>query len=247
MLAAATPLVIATVDGHHCACLPADPGPRGVATEEQTLIEQQPVCIGSSVESAGKLGDVLYYHAVALDDGRIAVGYFAFFSQERPWGNNWLTWSFFPALSVDLVYSRALLVAPGLQRVLYGAGDVEGVQLVYDVQGDGSLRVDHAVAEDRKEQTVVLSREDAFAIDPTRPTFYTDIWSHQLGARGAHSPADLVYERCFQGDSIRPLPEPVARQFHLDHRAVPAHVEEMGGRRLDVTEPADTVVARTGP
>src|SRR5580698_7978603 len=70
---------------------PQAPGPRGEPTQEQTVIERQPICIGSSVLSAGKRDGVLYYRAVATDDGLIAVGYFIFYMEERPWGNNWLT------------------------------------------------------------------------------------------------------------------------------------------------------------
>jgi hypothetical protein len=56
------------------------------------------------VASAGRLGDVLYYRATEAPDGTVHVGYFAFFSEERPWGNNWLTWTVVPALAVDMVY-----------------------------------------------------------------------------------------------------------------------------------------------
>jgi hypothetical protein len=218
----------AAVDGGHVAALPPPPGPRGAASPEQAAIERAPVCIGSAVASAGALADVLYYRAASLGGGRFAVGYFAFFSEERPWGNNWLTWSVVPALAVDLAYSRALLVAPGVQRALYGAGDVEGVSIVYEVTPAGTLQVDHAVAENRREQLVGLSRREVFALDPLRPTFYSEVWSHQLGGRGARSLSDLTYVRCYEGDSIRPLPDDVARAFRLDNRATPAHVERLG-------------------
>jgi hypothetical protein len=218
--------------------LPTDPGPRGERTAEQAAIERQPVCIGSSVMSAGALSNILYYRAVVLADGHIEVGYFAFFSEERPWGNNWMTWSLVPALAVDLVYSRALLVAPGLQRALYGKGDVEGVRVKYAVLADGSLRLERAVADDATEGPVVLSREEAFALDVERPTFYSSVWSHQLGGRGARVRSDLDYVRCYQEGSVRPLPDPVARFFRVDeNRAPPAHVERAGGRRLDRPAP----------
>jgi hypothetical protein len=236
MAAAALPFSFATVDGAHLAAVPAPPGPRGLQTTEQVSIERQPVCIGSSVASAGTLSDVLYYRATATSDGHVRVGYFAFFSEERPWGNNWLTWSVIPALAVDLVYSRALLVAPGVQRAMYGAGDVEGVEVVYDVTPDGSLRVDHAVADDRTERPITLTRDDAYALDPKRPTFYSEVWSHQLGGRGLQSPTELAYVRCYEGDSIRPLAESVAGAFRVERRAGPAHVERGGGHRLDSAE-----------
>src|SRR5262249_42318503 len=105
--------------------------PRETLSPEQAMIESQPVCVGKAVASAGELGETLYYRATRLPDGKIAVGYFAFFSEERPWGNNWMTWTLLPALGIDLVYSRSLLVGPGLQRAIYGKGDVEGFRIVY--------------------------------------------------------------------------------------------------------------------
>jgi hypothetical protein len=229
VLAAAAPLALASIEGGHLGSLPPPPGPRGASSVMQAAIEAKPVCIGSSVESAGTLGDVLYYRATTLSDGPIAVGYFAFFSEERPWGNNWLTWTLVPALAVDMVYSRALLIAPGIQRAMYGAGDVEGVSIVYDVRPDGSLSFDHATADDRNEHPVVISRDRAFALEPEHPVFYSDIWSHQLGGSGASSRRDLVYMRCYEGDSIRPLPDDVARDYRVENRADPAHVEHLDG------------------
>jgi hypothetical protein len=244
LLAAAGPLAWAAVAGGRVAALPDAPGPRGERTAEQAAIERQPVCVGSTIASAGTLADVLYYRAVATDDGRVAVGYFVFFSEERPWGNNWLTWSFIPALSIDLVYSRALLVAPGLQRALYGPGDVEGIAAIYDVGSDGELRLDHAIADDDREHPTVLTRAGVFAIDPARPTFVTDVWSHQLGSRSARTRGELVTLRCYEGDSIRPLPDEVARRFRLDERrAAPAHVECTAGRRVDRATATATVPA----
>jgi hypothetical protein len=233
MFAAAVPLVAGSVGNVQLAALPRAPGPRGATTP--ALATEDPMHTGcrSMAACAGALSDILYYRAAALDDGRIAVGYFAFFSEERPWGNNWLTWSVIPALAVDLVYSRALLVGPGLQRAMYGAGDVEGVRIVYRRLPDGSLRADRAAAEDRTEREVSLALAEIYALDGERPTFYSDVWSHQLGGRGARSRADLAYVRCYQGSAaIRPLPDAVARQFRLDGRAIPAHVEHMG-RRVD--------------
>jgi hypothetical protein len=229
VLAVAAPLALASIEGGHLGSLPPPPGPRAARNGMQAAIEAKPVCIGSSVDSAGTLGDVLYYRATALPDGRVAVGYFAFFSEERPWGNNWLTWTVVPALAVDVVYSRALLVAPGLQRAMYGAGDVEGISIVYDVRSDGSLSFDRATADDGTEHQVLISRERAFALDPDHPAFYSDVWSHQLGGSGAASRQNLAYLRCYEGDSIRPLPDDVARGYHLENRADPAHVERLAG------------------
>jgi hypothetical protein len=247
---AVTPMAaLASVDGSHISTLPKAPGPRGGRTAEQATIEHQPVCVGSSVKSAGDLSNILYYRAVERADGRVEVGYFAFYSEERPWGNNWLTWSVFPALAVDLVYSRALLVAPGLQRALYGAGDVEGVGVVYDRSPDGALHFDHAIADDGTHDSVALSRAQVFSIDPDRPTFYSQVWSHQLGGQGARSRSDLAYLRCYGEGSIRPLPAAVAREFRVDgdDRAPPAHVEREAGRRIDDVEDRGASVVVAAP
>ena len=244
---AAGPAVVGMAGGGTVGTLPEAPGPRGEQTTEQAAIERQPVCVGSSVQSAGRLSDVLYYRAVATKEGRIAVGYFVFFSEERPWGNNWLTWSVLPALTVDMVYSRALWIAPGVQRALYGPGDVEGLSIVYDVGAGGSLSIDHALVDDGSEQMLEVTRSDVLALDPQRPTFYSNVWSHQLGGHSAHSRRDLVEERCYQGDDIRPLPDGLARTFRLDEhtdRAPPAHVERIAGRRLDDVQPPRDVLAR---
>jgi hypothetical protein len=204
-------------------------GPVGV---EQSAIESREICVGSSVASAGTLGDTLYYRATVLPDGKLAVGYFAFFSEERPWGNNWLTWTLFPALAVDMVYTRSLFVRPGLQRLLSGKGDVEGFHVVYELRPDGTLKVERAVADDGSHQPVQLAAADVFALDPERPTFYTTVWSHQLGGRGLRSMQDLDYVRCYGSGKVLPLPDAVDSEFALSGRAPPAHVEALGGRPI---------------
>src|SRR5690348_11807428 len=85
--------------------LPAPLAEGAALAPEDAAVAAQPVCIASTVKSAGELGPALLYRRARLPDGRIAVGYYAFFSEERPWGNNWLTWSVVPALAIDLVYT----------------------------------------------------------------------------------------------------------------------------------------------
>jgi hypothetical protein len=199
---------------------------------EQTAIEQREICVGSSVASAGDLGDVLYYRASVLPDGKLAVGYFAFFSEERPWGNNWLTWPVIPALAVDMFYTRTMFVAPGLQRALHGKGDVEGFRIVYEQKPDGTLSVERAVADDGSHDPVDLTRADVMSIDPERPTLYSDVWSHQLGGRGVKAKKDLAYLRCFGPGKVRPLPDAISDEYALVGRAPPAHVEGLGGRAV---------------
>lgn len=208
------------------ATVPASPG------GQQAAIERSEICVGSAVASAGELADTLYYRAATLPDGRLVVGYFAFFSEERPWGNNWLTWTLLPALAIDMVYSHGLLVAPGVQRLASGPGDVEGFRVTYAVRPDGSLRLEEAIADDGSHAPVHLAAADALALDPARPTFYSTVWSHQLGGRGVRSMSELAYVRCYGPARIRRLPDAVADDYALAHRAMPAHVEALGGRPL---------------
>ncbi|WP_437942375.1 hypothetical protein [Sorangium sp. So ce341] len=199
------------------------PGAPAEPSAIDAAIEQQPICVGSTVASAGELGDVLFYRSAPGERGTVSVGYYAFFSEERPWGNNWLTWTVLPALAVDLVYTHGLLVGPGVQRVAYGKGDVEGFRIVYSVGDDGRLTVEHGAADRGDHSDVRLERADLLAIDPARPTVYSRWWSHQLGGQGA-GPDDLVYRRCYGAGAIRPLPPDVALDFRLDRRAGPARV-----------------------
>jgi hypothetical protein len=196
---------------------PAEP------TALDAAIERQPICVGSTVASAGELGDVLYYRSSTGEHGEVSVGYYAFFSEERPWGNNWLTWTVLPALAVDLVYTHALLFGPGVQRVAYGKGDVEGFRIVYSVGEGGRLTAEHGAADRGDHGEVRLERSDLLSVDPARPTVYSRWWSHQLGGQGA-GPGDLVYRRCYGAGAIRPLPPDVASEFRLDRRAAPARV-----------------------
>ena len=211
--------------------LPIAPGAQlGASTVEETAIERREICVGSSVASSGELADTLYYRASVLPDGKLSVGYFAFWSDERPWGNNWLTWTVVPALAVDMVYTRGMFMAPGLQRAIHGKGDVEGVRVIYDLHPDGTLEVDHAVADDGSHQPVELDATAVMALDPQRPTFYTDVWSHQLGGHGIRSKSELSYLRCYGAGRVRALPDDVASDFRLTGRAVPA--QELGGRPI---------------
>jgi len=200
------------------------PSPAGAALgPEDAAVAAQPVCIASTVASAGELGPALLYRRARLPDGRLSVGYYAFFSEERPWGNNWLTWSVVPALAIDLVYTRLLLVAPGIQRAQYGPSDVEGFRVIYAVGADGALAAERAVADDDHHRRAELGPSELHAADPARITLATDTWSHHLGARIAR-PEDVVYRRCYGRGSIRPVTAAEVERFHLDRRASPARV-----------------------
>ncbi|XXX82293.1 hypothetical protein WMF30_26390 [Sorangium sp. So ce134] len=224
LAALAVPLLASATSG---SALPrpvaVEPGAPAASSAIDAAIEQQPICVGSTVASAGELGDVLYYRSAPGERGTVAVGYYVFFSEERPWGNNWLTWTVLPALAVDLVYTHGLLVGPGVQRVAYGKGDVEGFRIVYRAGEGGRLTAEHGAADRGDHGEVRLDRADLLAIDAARPTVYSRWWSHQLGGQGA-GPGDLVYRRCYGAGAIRPLPPDVALEFRLDRRAGPARV-----------------------
>jgi hypothetical protein len=188
---------------------------------EVAEIERHSVCIGSSVASAGELGPMLLYRRTHLGDGRLAVGYYAFFSDERPWGDNWLSWSVLPALLVDLVYTRFLFALPGFRRARYGPADVEGFRIIYDVGDGGQLSPAYAVADDSSHRLTAISRAELFALDPDRIVLVTDSWSHHLGTR-TQALSALVSLRCYGASSIRPVSSEVWDQYALGRRARPA-------------------------
>jgi hypothetical protein len=207
---------------------PAQPGasaaPRAPSFDpvERALIEAQPVCIASSVWSAGELGDTVAYHYRRQDD-RIDVGYFVFWSTERPWGPNALTLTVLPAAAIDAVYSHFLFVLPGLRDAMYGPGDVEGATVSYRILPDHRLAVLGGVAQDGVHDEVALSPEDL--LDRTgRVILMSDVWSHQLGAKraAARTVADERIEpRCFLKSTLARLAQSVISQFRLGTAAVP--------------------------
>jgi hypothetical protein len=220
---------LVTITGCALTGLPTTPPPRQASTPEQALIERQPVCVGSLVRSAGKLGSALYYHYLWSNDGKLVVGYYAFYADERPWGDNWMTWLFLPALAIDLVYTRSFFLGPGYRQLAHGKGDVEGFRIIYDFDGKNELTIDHAIADDSLHRERRLEPSELFRLDPTQPTLYSASWSHQLGGRGARSVGDLATRHCFRGESLRPITHSIAQEFNLDRRARPASIAAMAG------------------
>ena len=213
------------------------PKPGGTPSAAGTLaaaIEAQPICIGSTVRSAGELGDALVYHAAERPDGRVEVGYYVFFSDERPWGNNWQSWSVLPALAIDLVYTRGFLVAPGVQRMKYGKADVEGFRVVYRRETGGRLTVERVFADDdghqptelRVENLLIDGRGDGDA--PPAVTLSTNTWTHHLAGRAVNVD-ELVYRRCYRGVAVRPLDATINAEFRLEERAWPAMLAGQAG------------------
>ena len=220
-----------------CAVSPREAGWPSPATIEQrsgddARIVEQPVCVGARSWSAGSLGETVLFRSRRVGN-RIAVGYFVYWSEERPWGDNLASYTVLPALAVDAVYSHFLYVFPGLKDAIYGAGDVEGVQVLYEQRPDGSLDVVSGRADDGNHGAVALSRSDLLD-SKGRVVLLTDVWSHQLGAHGAasfaeHSSPEL---KCYTKASLQPMTELVARAFRLGNaraplRGTPAWFEPM--------------------
>src|SRR4051812_48586761 len=168
--------------------------PRGISPREATMIpdvlepagdverlERQTVCVGSRSWSAGQLGDTILYR-YKRSGQRVEVGYFVYWSTERPWGNNALSYTVVPALFIDLAYSHFLYFMPGVKDAMHGAADIEGVRIELEDR-DGALQVLGGIADDGTHQPVKLSRDD-LVDSKGRIVLMTDVWSHQLGAHG---------------------------------------------------------------
>ena len=220
---------------------PANTEPRS-ADDAQIVL--QPVCVGARSWSAGALGETVLYRAHRVGT-RIAVGYFVYWSEERPWGENAVSYTLLPALATDAVYSHFLYLFPGIKDALYGPGDIEGAEVVYEQRADGSLKVVAGRADDGNHAPVLLSPSEL--VDAKgRVVLLTDVWSHQLGAHGAagyaaHSGSTL---KCYEKSALRPLTEVVARAFRLGNerqplRGRPAWVEP----GLPELAPAEQVAA----
>jgi hypothetical protein len=188
---------------------------------DQALIRGTAVCIASNTWSAGRLGDtVLFAHQ--RQGNKLVVGYFVYWSAERPWGKNALTYSVLPALAIDAAYSHFLFVMPGVRELMYGPGDVEGAAVTYRVEDDGRLVPESALADDDRHHRITLSGKD-LALGRDSIALMTAFWSHQLGAHGAATYAKTsgVERRCYRGESLRPLSDEVAAEFRLGTREAP--------------------------
>lgn len=136
--------------------------------------------------------------------------------ERAPLGDNALTYTLLPALLTDALYSHFLFVLPGLQRALYGAGDVEGVRVAYQEGLDGTWTPISATADDGCHHEVVLAPRD-FVDDRGRLVFMTRVWSHQLGGPDAVAAVREGRARlaCFDREAMRPLAPQAAEDFRL--------------------------------
>jgi len=198
-----------------------EPAPSEQRSADDARVVEQPVCVGARSWSAGALGDTVLYRT-RRSGNRITVGYFVYWSEERPWGNNSLSYTVLPALAVDAVYSHFLYVFPGLKDAMYGTGDIEGIQVSYEQRPDGSLDVLNGRADDGNHSRIDLSRADLLDAKG-RVVFLTDVWSHQLGAHGGAALADRsqLELKCYEKASLRPMTEMVARAFRLGNDRQP--------------------------
>jgi hypothetical protein len=236
-----------------CSVTPRDarwPQPGGAEKEpENARVIEQPLCVGARSWSAGALGDTVLYRTRRVGR-KIAVGYFIYWSEERPWGKNVMSYMAVPALAMDAVYSHFLWLFPGLKDAFYGPGDVEGVLVEFEEREDGSLSVLRGVADDGNHAPVQLSRADLLD-SKGRVVLLTDVWSHQLGTHGAAKFADTPGSelKCYAKSSLQPLTDKIAREFrlgteHEPRRGNPAWIEPVLPQR---GVPAEQLAGKSGP
>ena len=200
---------------------PPWPKPEGASAPapsdaDGALIRAQPVCVMSTLDSAGELGSSLVVRH-RRDGDRLWVSYFAYWSSERPWGDK----PFFASLAIDAFYSHFLFFLPGLRHALYGPGDVEGVTIVYR-EVEGRLEIIEGYGDDEYHRAVHLGPEDLTGSDK-HTLLLTSWWSHQLGGRGASQVArePSTSRRCFEGPSLVPLTTEIAEAFRLGNAEKP--------------------------
>lgn len=179
------------------------------------LIRRIPICIVSTQSWAGELGASMLFRVQTTGKNTVRIGYFAYWSTERPWGNNTLTHWLIPALAIDAFYSHLLFVLPGVQRLMYGPGDVEGVRIAYRIGQDSRLVPTSIVADGELHREVALDLAES--VDESgRIVLLNDVWSHQLGGRRALTQARAgAHQRCYNHDSIQPLTDEVVATFRL--------------------------------
>lgn len=185
------------------------------------LIRTAAICITWNQSWAGDLGSTLLYRVRRVSSDTLRVGYFAYWTTERPWGDNLATRLLLPALVIDAVYSHTLFIFPGFQRLLYGPGDVEGVRVTYRITDQRRLIPISIVADNEMHDEVDMEPRDM--LDPEgRLLLFDDAWSHQLGGLAANKRFKRSsHQHCFDHKSILPLSEQVAEGFRLGTVANP--------------------------
>jgi hypothetical protein len=104
---------------------------------------------------------------------------------------------------------------------MYGPGDIEGVDVVYDITSDQKLVPVYAIADDETHDQVNLSQSELLDAEG-RVILMTEAWSHQLGARGASQRFQhAAAQRCFHGAALHPLSQELAARFRLGSFTLP--------------------------
>ncbi|HEX7671896.1 MAG TPA: hypothetical protein VF395_20015 [Polyangiaceae bacterium] len=206
-------------------------GAADAGVREPIGIERQAVCVGSRSWSAGQLGDTLLYRS-RRNGNTLEVGYFVYWSTERPWGANVGSFTLLPALATDAFYSHFLYVFPGVKDALYGPADIEGVSVDYEERVDGSLSVIGGRADDGNHRPVLLSRDDLLD-SRGRVVLLTEVWSHQLGAHGGGRFADAADNEvtCYGEGTVRPMTVEIARAYRLGSEQEPRRAKAAWGER----------------
>jgi hypothetical protein len=182
---------------------------------DDELVRELPVCVASQQWSAGELGRSVLYQFKHVGH-ELHVGYFVYWTTERPWGKNVLSYLVLPAMVVDSFYSHLFFLLPGLQRIIHGPGDIEGARVVYEQRENGRWAPVSAVADDGLHQEVALDPGD-FVDGQGRVVLMTDVWSHQLGAKGARAFAEGRHDAvvCYGHNALSPLTARIADMFRL--------------------------------
>jgi hypothetical protein len=217
---------------------------RTAPVEVRDQIERQPVCIGARQWSAGSLGETVLFRS-HRSGRRVDVGYFVRWSEERPWGDNLLSYMVLPALATDAFYSHFLYVFPGAKDAIFGPDDIEGVTVEFELTDSGELEVIGGTADDANHTPVRLSRSDL--VDSRgRIILVTEAWSHQLGSRGGGRFADTAGNtlRCYENESLRPMTREIAIAFRLGNEEKPLRAGPAWGHPLPV--PRNEIVQRQG-
>lgn len=191
------------------------------ARDLDIAVRSTPICIVWKAESAGELGSSILYRARRIDSDTIQVGYFVFWTTERPWGDNFETRWVLPALAIDAVYTRLFFVLPGLQSMMYGDGDIEGARVTFRRDDRNRFRPVSIAADHGAHKEAIIDVRDAVD-ERGRLMLLSEAWSHQLGGRGAVSAFQAGAEtRCYEQDALRPLTSEVAAAFRLGTAAEP--------------------------
>lgn len=180
-----------------------------------SLVQNTPLCVIWKKTWAGELGSSILYRAKRVDPMTVRVGYFVFWTTERPWGDNPQTHWILPSLAIDAVYTHFMFVLPGLQAAIYGAGDIEGAMVTYRQDDSMRLRPVSITADDGFHRRTAIDVRGAVDAQG-KVLLLNEVWSHQLGGHDAARALEAgAQRRCFEHGALRPLTRKIAEEFRL--------------------------------